>query len=1080
MANGQTCKIMVDSINKLWEAGKFNEALAIQLDSLCLREVGDQDSLYADALAIRGFAVMAKGKAKAALPFFNRAMRIVLRTRGLFDQSTGALFSARGLALVQSGFPEQALASLDTSLLIKNHLRDTSSNLGTAYATRGQILLLSGRYAEAKSDLLLSIQNARANKLDTSGFFYLVRINTLGLVLTYLGENAEATFYLQEAVRISDVLMGPQDITSITCLSALGQNYTGLGQYDKALATYDKALFYAEKYHPDHTTTNMIRSNRGVVLLEKGRYYEALADLLQAKAIEDEHHRLNPADYATLINNIGNIYLKANDFANALPYLTEARERMASALGRDNPRYALLNGNLSACHFMLGNDAMAKALANESFSIVESFGPNFPDFEIYLSNTTLANVVEESMLESLARAMEISREKFGEKSQKYGRYLTHYATFLSNLDREKEGLPYLKKAEKILQADDKNRTIEYHDVLRNLATAYENLGKTKLSLKYYQKALALAETITGKHNSSYAYLLQGAAGIEERQGKIRAAFNHYMAADTIYQLVTRKNFAVLPDAGREAYLADIRPQLDHWHSFAWRNAANIPEIPGLLYDDQLSEKGQLLHSARSVMASLRGDSTLSHKMTQWLGLRQTVDAQRQHLTGSDKKAQYSSFQLDSLAREADLLESYLAQHSQAFASAARPFAWRDVQAALLPDEVAVEFFHFKYNKPDAPTDSTVYGALVLKPGERSPLFVPLLEEKQLASAISKSSLSHGEWLGKLYPSKSPDTSALYHLVWAPIAPHCKGAQKIWYSPSGLLHKISMPAIAIANGERLLNRFDLQQVGSSREIVASSRFQESHPRTALIYTCVSYPTDTSKMQRRTRECYGPDGKLVYRDAEDRNPDPLPYSLPEADTVALQLLAVGTKVTVKIGYEPLEDDARQELSAGDSPDFLMFSTHGFSWDTLPLAFKGRFPPRNPMYSSGLLLAGSESAWLGRSGSPNFQDGILTAREISELNLQNTRLALLSACESGLGDAGSSEGVYGLQRGFKLAGAHQVLATLWKIPDSPETKEFVGQFCQRWLATGNARKALRETQLDFHDKGKSVRVWGAWVLI
>ena len=128
----------------------------------------------------------------------------------------------------------------------------------------------------------------------------------------------------------------------------------------------------------------------------------------------------------------------------------------------------------------------------------------------------------------------------------------------------------------------------------------------------------------------------------------------------------------------------------------------------------------------------------------------------------------------------------------------------------------------------------------------------------------------------------------------------------------------------------------------------------------------------------------------------------------------------------------------------------------------------------------MAGAERVDTGGVSVPGFQDGILTAREIGDLNLQGTRLAILSACESGLGEAKSSEGVYGLQRAFKVAGARQVLVTLWKIPDSSETQEFVGQFCHRWLASGDARVALRETQLDFFKRGKNVQVWGAWVLI
>ncbi|TNE57488.1 MAG: CHAT domain-containing protein, partial [Bacteroidetes bacterium] len=288
-----------------------------------------------------------------------------------------------------------------------------------------------------------------------------------------------------------------------------------------------------------------------------------------------------------------------------------------------------------------------------------------------------------------------------------------------------------------------------------------------------------------------------------------------------------------------------------------------------------------------------------------------------------------------------------------------------------------------------------------------------------------------------------------------------------------------PTIARAQGQRLCMRYDLQQVGSSRELIYATPKPTTPPQEATILACISYPTDTVKMANRTRECIGQPGNNG-RKGSDGTPEPLPGTLNEADTVASRLRAVGTNVTVWIGYEPLEEDIKMIGRSGPSPEFMLFTTHGFAWDTLPIAFKGRFPRNNPMYSSGLQLAGSEDTWVKGQAAPGFQDGILTAREVSLLDLSGTRLVILSACQSGLGNAESSEGVYGLQRAFKIAGVDQVLVTLWEIPDSPETVEFIGQFCQRWLTTGDARAALKDTQRAFAEKKGNVQVWAAWTLI
>ena len=170
-------------------------------------------------------------------------------------------------------------------------------------------------------------------------------------------------------------------------------------------------------------------------------------------------------------------------------------------------------------------------------------------------------------------------------------------------------------------------------------------------------------------------------------------------------------------------------------------------------------------------------------------------------------------------------------------------------------------------------------------------------------------------------------------------------------------------------------------------------------------------------------------------------------------------------------------------GQSPNVLHIATHGFFFDNTKdngantLEF---IKAKNPLLRSGLLFAHANYAWEYGSNPYERNDGILTALEISNLDLSNTNLVVLSACETGLGDIKGNEGVYGLQRAFKMAGVKMIIMSLWEVPDI-ETAEFMSSFYELWLNTNNIRQAFIETQR------KMLKVypnnpekWAAFVLI
>ena len=138
---------------------------------------------------------------------------------------------------------------------------------------------------------------------------------------------------------------------------------------------------------------------------------------------------------------------------------------------------------------------------------------------------------------------------------------------------------------------------------------------------------------------------------------------------------------------------------------------------------------------------------------------------------------------------------------------------------------------------------------------------------------------------------------------------------------------------------------------------------------------------------------------------------------------------------------------------------------------------------MERSGLLLAGAFSTLHGEQRPDDVDDGILTAAEISRLDLTKAEMVVLSACETALGDI-TGEGVFGLQRGFKKAGANSILMSLWKVDDEA-TCLLMTEFYRNWIGEKmtkhDALEEAKKTVRSHKEKGwDDPKYWAAFILL
>jgi CHAT domain-containing protein len=330
------------------------------------------------------------------------------------------------------------------------------------------------------------------------------------------------------------------------------------------------------------------------------------------------------------------------------------------------------------------------------------------------------------------------------------------------------------------------------------------------------------------------------------------------------------------------------------------------------------------------------------------------------------------------------------------------------------------------------------------------------------------------------------------LIWKPIESDLVSTQKIYYAPSGLLYQVNIAALQTDNHELLIDQYQLFQVNTTGFINNRHNYTISPSDKIILYGGIIYDADSSLLKKAV---------YSYKNlgvASRSLPDDLdrgggfPY-LPATMMEVTQILNLGKarkfSIQTRKGLEASEESIKA-LEGKNSPGILHIASHGFFFpnpkkhnsDVLFENQRGSTlfkQSENPLFRSGLVFAGAEIAWKGKAAY-DIEDGILTAYEISNMYLPNTRLVVLSACETGLGDIKGNEGVYGLQRSFNMAGVQNLIMSLWKVPDN-ESAEFMTLLYKNIFAGETIEDAFSNTQTIMKNKYRNEPYkWAAWILV
>lgn len=585
------------------------------------------------------------------------------------------------------------------------------------------------------------------------------------------------------------------------------------------------------------------------------------------------------------------------------------------------------------------------------------------------------------------------------------------------------------------------------------------------------------------------------ASIQIQQGQYQAATNIFveLTHDLIQQLY--EFYPVLDDHERGILLDRTHNHLSKVYSSLDRNPEQFSAVTDKIEGLNLAVKNLVLENhidfRQKILKS--NDPQISNLYKNWSSTKKEIGIA--YLL-SPSELEREGISMDSLRNIAIQYEKQLHRLLQQEEKIYFPPILDTIKNILESHEAIVDFIHFTYHDGKKWTDSTRYAALVVNPNLEKTEYIPLAGAKDIKNIldfeIDPTSVN--------YITDLTENENLYQLIWKPINKFLQKSTTIHVATSGLLNKIALGALIVDSLENgfLLQQYNIHYYSSFRDWTKATGCYSDRLNTkeALLVGGVKFDMDSTEMVKQSTLFKTENGQNMGSIPQDIPIDnnvrfsPLPGTEKEVRQISRLLKQKQWNTEVLIGTRALEEKLKFRTGK-NAPKILHLATHGYFYPEAKEYRKHRYfndnyyshriiYAQNPLLRSGVMLAGVNCYWNKSGALPKgVDDGILTAYEVVGMDLYNTDLVILSACESGKGTINDMEGVLGLQRAFRLAGSQHVIVSLWKVPDEA-TAELMELFYQYYLNDYSVYTAFRKAQKDMSTRYENPYYWASFLLI
>lgn len=924
-------------------------------------------------------------------------------------------------------------------------------DLKEAANNKARLLVTKENLNKATGSLLKNMEKARA-EFDSTDFDYAILISD-NAGLFDVQEKGERMAKASSIVNLGSAFYNNTEFTDEE--RARFQRESGELAYGSGNYAIAEKRFNAAKqiYEETDLTENLgylkTISNQGLLYGTMGRFTQAEGFITGALDIRKNKFGENDIGMAASLNNYGVLHYNLGRYNESEKTLARATAIIAANNLRSSMPYSIVLNNQSMLFQAIGRFEQAETSLREAIDVAEKLQSNKSKNHLkFLSN--LALLYQQMGKFQEAESIYLSMEKrIGKTNPDYASMLNNQAGLYTLMGKEDKVEDLLKRSASIYKNSFGEDSPAYAKVISDLGNFYRYNARYTDALPLLEKALSIREKMLGKNHPHYVQSQEDLAIFYWKNNSLDKAYSMYQALMDKSLEFINTYFPPMSEAEKTKYWDLLSPRFQRFYNFAVETAPLNPNIVKDLFDYQIATKALLLNSTNKVKQSIfaSGDGVLIKDYIMWIDQKEQL-ARLYAYSKAELKAQ--KINLDSIERATNAMEKTLSERSRDFSQgfSAAKTSYSQIRNLLAENEAVVEIIRVRKFE-QAFTNDSRYIALILKKGTDIPAITVLENGQQLETRYSK-------FYRNAIQQKVTDEYS-YEQYWAPIEKGLQNKKVIYLSPDGIFNQLNLNTLRKPGADYVINRYDLTILGNSKDLIAlKNKKAVAPPKNAIL---VGFPD------------YG-----------GSNVTALPGTKVEIDGISKILKASGYQVNVLTQTTATE----AKLKSAKTPAILHIATHGYFLEDVEksgAAFGINLENANdnPLLRSGIMLAGAAKTLSGVA-MPNLEsndNGILTAYEAMNMNLEGTHLIVLSACETGLGDVKAGEGVYGLQRAFLVAGADALIMSLWKVDDTA-TQELMKSFYANWIRLGNKQKAFKQAQLQLMTKYKDPYFWGAFVMM